>query len=64
MSDILAAEDDLAAGDGIAGVAHQGAHQGGLAGTVVTHQYVGLTGVHRQVQSVEKDLIFLTDDDL
>ena len=64
VGDVLPAEDDLTAGDGVAGIAHQGAHQGGLAGTVVTHQYVGLTGVHRQVQSVEKDLIFLTDDDL
>ena len=64
VSDILAAEDDLAAGDGIAGVAHQGAHQGGLAGTVVAHQDMGLAGVHRKVQTVEKDFVFLTDDDL
>ena len=64
VGDVLAAEDDLAAGNGITGVAHQGAHQGGLAGTVVAHQNMGLAGVHGKVQAVEKDFVFLTDGDL
>jgi len=46
---VLPVEDDLAAGDGIARVAHQGAHQGGLAGTIVAHENMGLTGVDGQV---------------
>ena len=42
---ILPAENNAAAGDGIAGVAHQGAHQGGFARAVVAHQNMGLAGV-------------------
>ena len=64
MGDVLAAEDDLAAGNVVTGIAHQGAHQSGLAGAVVAHQDVGLAGVHGKVQAVEKDFVFLTDDDL
>ena len=41
---VLPTEKDLAAGHSITGVAHQGAHQGGFAGTVVAHQNMGLAG--------------------
>jgi len=64
VGDILPAEEDLAAGDGVARVAHQGAHQGGLAGAVVAHQNMGLAGVHGKVQAIEKDFVFLPDSDL
>ena len=64
VGDVLAAEDDLAAGDVVTGIAHQGAHQSGLAGAVVAHQNVGLARVHSKVQTVEKDFVFLTDSDL
>ena len=64
VGDVLAAEDDLAAGNVVTGIAHQGAHQSGLAGAVVAHQDVGLAGVHGKVQAVEKDFVFLTDSDL
>ena len=64
MGDILTAEQDLAAGHSVAGIAHQGAHKGGLTGAIMAHQNMGLTGVHRQVQSIKKDLLLLPDDDL
>ena len=61
MGDVLTAEEDLAAGDRVAGIAHQGGHQGGLAGAVVTHQNVGLAGTYRQIQAVQQNLLLLTD---
>ena len=61
---ILPAENNAAAGDGIAGVAHQGAHQGGFARAVVAHQNMGLAGVDGQVQAVQKHLLLLADRDL
>ena len=64
VGDILTAEEDLAAGHSVAGIAHQGAHKGGLTGAIMAHQNMGLTGVHRQVQSIKKDLLLLPDDDL
>ena len=56
---ILTLKNDLAAGNGITGVAHQGAHQGGFTGTVVAHQNMGLTGINGQVQTVQKHFLLL-----
>ena len=56
---ILTLENDLAAGNGITGVAHQGAHQGGFTSTVVAHQNMGLTGINGQVQTVQKHFLLL-----
>ena len=64
MGHVLPTEQDLAPGDGVAGVAHQGAHQGGFAGTVVAHEDMGLAGVYGQVDTVQQNFLFLAHGDL
>ena len=62
--DVLAVEQDLSADDLVLRVAHQCVSEGGLTGTVRSHQDMGLTGIYGKVQAVEKNLVFLTDNDL
>ena len=64
MGHVLPVEQDLAAGNGVARVAHEGAHQGRFAGTVVAHENMGLTGMDGQVQTVQQNFLFFAHSDL
>ena len=55
---LLAVEQDLAAGDRVAGVAHHDVGQGRLAGAVGAHEGVYLTLSHDEVDAAQNRVAF------
>ena len=58
---VLPLEENSAAGHGIGGVAGNGIAQGGFAGTVGTHEHVGLVPAQGQIDAVENFLLIHID---
>ena len=53
VGDFLAFEINVAFGHNVFGVAHDGVEQGGFAGTIGAHDYMGLAFVDDQIQSLQ-----------
>ena len=58
MGDILALEQDLAAGHGIFGGTHQNIAQGGFACAVGAHQHMGFALVDGKIHAVQQLFVF------
>ena len=53
LEDALTVEQDVALGDPVGGVAHEGIREGGLPGAVRPHHGVHLVRVHCQVDALD-----------